>query len=171
MAWVPGSRSKFGNWTSVPSLYSWNIAECDVKPQTTTTTTNIRGFEKAEGPRLNRHTKHKQIRSRNFHRHLEWISPLLKHNDTNCQRPRNDRNFDKNKSTFIKMNASCTKCAIMKRWWIKLAKIAMDKRQTILLTPDAYGGYPEVIACENCDFDGVAMTMFSNTSTLLKAPW
>ena len=37
MAWVPGSRSKFGNWTSVPSLYSWNIAECDVKPQSTTT--------------------------------------------------------------------------------------------------------------------------------------
>ena len=36
--WVPGSRSKFGNWTSVPSLYSWNIAECDVKPQSTTTT-------------------------------------------------------------------------------------------------------------------------------------
>ena len=35
MAWVPGSRSKFGNWTSVPSLYSWNIAECDVKPQST----------------------------------------------------------------------------------------------------------------------------------------
>ena len=39
MAWVPGSRSKFGNWTSVPSLYSWNIAEYDVKPQSTTTTT------------------------------------------------------------------------------------------------------------------------------------
>ena len=38
MAWVPGSRSKFGNWTSVPSLYSWNIAECDVKPQSTHTT-------------------------------------------------------------------------------------------------------------------------------------
>ena len=37
--WVPGSRSKFGNWTSVPSLYSWNIAEFDVKPQSTTTTT------------------------------------------------------------------------------------------------------------------------------------
>ena len=33
MAWVPGSRSKCGNWTTVPSLYSWNIAECDVKPQ------------------------------------------------------------------------------------------------------------------------------------------
>ena len=31
--WVPGSRSKFGNWTTVPSRYSWNIAECDVKPQ------------------------------------------------------------------------------------------------------------------------------------------
>ena len=31
--WVPGSRSKFGNWTNVPSLYGWNIAECDVKPQ------------------------------------------------------------------------------------------------------------------------------------------
>ena len=29
--WVPGSRSIFGNWTTVPSLYSWNIAECDVK--------------------------------------------------------------------------------------------------------------------------------------------
>ena len=33
--WVPGSRSKFGNWTTVPSPYSWNIAECDVKPQPT----------------------------------------------------------------------------------------------------------------------------------------
>ena len=33
--WVPGSRSKMGTWTTVPSLYSWNIAECDVKPQPT----------------------------------------------------------------------------------------------------------------------------------------
>ena len=32
---VPSSRSKFGNWTTVPSLYSWNIALCDVKPQPT----------------------------------------------------------------------------------------------------------------------------------------
>ena len=32
---MPGSRSKFGNWTTVPSLYSWNIAECDVQPQPT----------------------------------------------------------------------------------------------------------------------------------------
>ena len=29
---VPGNMSKFGNWTTVPSLYSWNIAECNVKP-------------------------------------------------------------------------------------------------------------------------------------------
>ena len=35
MAWVPGSRTKFENWTSVPSLYIWNIAECDVKAQQT----------------------------------------------------------------------------------------------------------------------------------------
>ena len=28
--WVPGSRLKFGNWTTVPSLYSCNIAECEV---------------------------------------------------------------------------------------------------------------------------------------------
>ena len=35
MAWVPGSRTKFETWTSVPSLYSWNIAECDVKAQQT----------------------------------------------------------------------------------------------------------------------------------------
>ena len=35
MARVPGSRTKFENWTSVPSLYSWNIAECDVKQQET----------------------------------------------------------------------------------------------------------------------------------------
>ena len=33
--WVPGSRSKFGNLTTVPSLYSWNVAKCDVKPQPT----------------------------------------------------------------------------------------------------------------------------------------
>ena len=33
--WVPGSRSKFGNWTTVLSLYSWNIAECDIKQQPT----------------------------------------------------------------------------------------------------------------------------------------
>ena len=32
---VPGSRFKFGNWTTVPSLHSWNITECDVKPQPT----------------------------------------------------------------------------------------------------------------------------------------
>ena len=31
--WVRGSRSKFGKWTNVLSPYSWNIAECDVKPQ------------------------------------------------------------------------------------------------------------------------------------------
>ena len=35
--WVPDSRSKFRNLTYVLSLYSWNIAECDVKPQSTTT--------------------------------------------------------------------------------------------------------------------------------------
>ena len=34
----PAAGPKFGNWTSVMSLYSWNIAECDVKPQSTTTT-------------------------------------------------------------------------------------------------------------------------------------
>ena len=33
--WVPGSRSKFGNWETVSSIYSWNIAECDMKPQPT----------------------------------------------------------------------------------------------------------------------------------------
>ena len=33
--YVPGSRSKFRNWTTVLSLYSWNIAEYDVKPQPT----------------------------------------------------------------------------------------------------------------------------------------
>ena len=32
-SWVPCSRSKFGNSTTVPSPYSWNIAACDVKPQ------------------------------------------------------------------------------------------------------------------------------------------
>ena len=32
--WVPSSRSKFGNWTTVLSLYSWNIAEFDVKTTT-----------------------------------------------------------------------------------------------------------------------------------------
>ena len=42
-AWLwpwPSSRlfSNFGNWTSVPSLYSWNIGECDVKPKSTTST-------------------------------------------------------------------------------------------------------------------------------------
>ena len=33
--WVPGSRSEFGNWTTVSSLYRWNIAKCDLKPQLT----------------------------------------------------------------------------------------------------------------------------------------
>ena len=33
--WVPGSRSKFENWTTVPSLYSWYRAECNVKSQPT----------------------------------------------------------------------------------------------------------------------------------------
>ena len=38
--WVPGSRSKFGNRTSVLSLYRWNIAECGFKPQSTNQPTN-----------------------------------------------------------------------------------------------------------------------------------
>ena len=33
--WVPGSRSTFGIWRTVLSLYSWNIVYCDVKPQPT----------------------------------------------------------------------------------------------------------------------------------------
>ena len=33
--WVPGIRSKFGNWTIVPSENSCNITECDNKPQST----------------------------------------------------------------------------------------------------------------------------------------
>ena len=44
MAWVPGSRTKFENWTSVPSLYIWNIAECDVKPQQTINPKNLVPF-------------------------------------------------------------------------------------------------------------------------------
>ena len=43
--WVPGSRSKFGNWTSVPSLYSWNIAEWDVKPQPTNQFDSLNGYD------------------------------------------------------------------------------------------------------------------------------
>ena len=35
MAWVPSSMSEFGNWTTVPSLYSWNVAECVLKLQLT----------------------------------------------------------------------------------------------------------------------------------------
>ena len=38
---VPGSRSKFGNWTTVPSFYSWNITEWDDKPQPTNKLTVI----------------------------------------------------------------------------------------------------------------------------------
>ena len=41
--WVPGSRSKFGNWTIVPSLYSWKITECDIKPQPTNQSTKFGG--------------------------------------------------------------------------------------------------------------------------------
>ena len=44
MAWVPGSRTKFENWISVLSLYSWNIAECDVKPQQTKNQQNLFPF-------------------------------------------------------------------------------------------------------------------------------
>ena len=33
--WCPAAGQNLENWTTVPSLYSWNIAECDVKPQTT----------------------------------------------------------------------------------------------------------------------------------------
>ena len=36
-----GGRFKFGNWVTVPSLYNWNIAECDVKSQQTNEPTNI----------------------------------------------------------------------------------------------------------------------------------
>ena len=53
-------------------------------------------------------------------------SHRLKHDNTNCQRPRNGRDFDKNESTIEKMNASCINCAIMKRGCITLAKISMD---------------------------------------------
>ena len=31
-------RTTFRNWTAVPSLYSLNIPECDIKPQTIGTT-------------------------------------------------------------------------------------------------------------------------------------
>ena len=33
----PAAGQNLENWTSVPLLYSWNIAECDVKPHSTTT--------------------------------------------------------------------------------------------------------------------------------------
>ena len=68
----------------------------------------------------------------NISKHAESSTDILNefhrpwHNDTNCQRPRNGRDFDKNESTIVKMNASCTICAIMKRRCIKLAKISMD---------------------------------------------
>ena len=68
----------------------------------------------------------------NISKHDESSTDILNeshrpwHNDTNCQRPRNGRDFDKNESTIVKMNASCTICAIMKRRCIKLAKISMD---------------------------------------------
>ena len=68
----------------------------------------------------------------NISKHAESSTDILNefhrpwHNDTNCQRPRNGRDFDKNESTIVKMNASCTICAIMKRRCIKFAKISMD---------------------------------------------
>ena len=68
----------------------------------------------------------------NISKHAESSTDILnefhrpRHNDTNCQRPRNGRDFDKNESTIVKMNASCTICAITKRRCIKLAKIFMD---------------------------------------------
>ena len=71
--------------------------------------------------------------------HYKDVLSCTLYNDSDTK---NDRNVDKNKSTIIKMNASCTKCAILKRWWIKLPKISMNTRRAILLTPDSYGGYP-----------------------------
>ena len=68
----------------------------------------------------------------NISKHAESSTDILNefhrpwHNDTNCQRPRNGRDFDKNESTIVKMNASCTICATMKRRCIKSAKISMD---------------------------------------------
>ena len=68
----------------------------------------------------------------NISKHAESSTDILNefhrpwHNDTNCQRPRNGRDFDKNESTIVKMNASCTICATMKRRCIKLVKISMD---------------------------------------------
>ena len=44
--WVPGCRSKFGNWTTVPSLYSWHISECDVEPQPTNQPTSYDNIKK-----------------------------------------------------------------------------------------------------------------------------
>ena len=80
------------------------------------------------GPRTSRHTNASKSAWKIFtailnesHRRSNIMTQI-------CQRPRNGRNFDKNISTIIKMNASCTKCAIMKRRWIELAKISMNTR-------------------------------------------
>ena len=66
--WVPGSRSKFRKRTSVPSLYSWNIAECGVKQQQTTQPTKDRMVW------LHRKIKAQQ-RSESYFLHLIKASP------------------------------------------------------------------------------------------------
>ena len=64
------------------------------------------------------------------------------------------------------MNVFCTKCAIMKLRLIKLAKISMNIKQATLLTPDAYGGYLEVILTTVYLFL-IAITVLYATSYIL----
>ena len=73
----------------------------------------------------------------NISKHAESSTDILnefhrpRHNDTNCQRPRFCRDFDKNESTIVKMNASCTICAIMKR--LQLNKANTSDKETSFL--------------------------------------
>ena len=85
------------------------------------------------GPPIAISTKHKQIHRKSSTAILNE-SQRFEYNDTNCQRPRNGHNLTKNECTVIKMNTSCTICAIMKRRCIKLTKITMDDIPENLLT-------------------------------------
>ena len=106
MAWVPGSRSKVGNCTSVPSLYSWNIAECDVNPQSTTTTDRHLTKWSLEATRLIKHKPQKIKKTILYHERFASQKLLvfenvsdLKSADTVLRYPNSEKHCTNTKQT------------------------------------------------------------------------
>ena len=67
--WVPVNRSKFGSLTTVPSPYSWNIAEYDIKRKRRRSDPvlwqNPLYQQKIRKPKDNTHKRHQKLRLHN----------------------------------------------------------------------------------------------------------